>query len=141
MARAELEALRSRLLDSGIAPHVVARAVSELRDHFDDIESEAAETGLSREAAGILAAERLGAIETIARQYLGKPELLCWFYRYPRLARLVLPLAYALLLPVLPVHAGIRHAPTMGKWCASLLLGGLVTMAMLLIMQVTIMLA
>lgn len=140
MAREDLDTLRGRLLHAGIAPRFVARAVEELRDHFEDIEIEAAENGLSRAAAVSRAAERLGTIEVIAQQYLGRPEMRSWFYRYPRLARLALPVAYALLLPALPISAGIRHAPSMGKWFASSLLGGLVTMAMLLVMQLSIML-
>lgn len=135
------DTLRDRLLDSGVAPRFAARAVAELRDHFEDIEDEAAENGLSSEAAASLATDRLGDIEAIAQQYVGRPEMLCWFYRYPRLARVVLPVAYALLLPALPVSAGIRHAPSMGKWCASFLLSGLVTLAILLAMQLPIMLA
>jgi hypothetical protein len=141
MADGDLDRLRGRLLDAGIAPRFVARAVAELRDHVDDIKHEAAENGLSYEAADGHAIERVGAMEAIAEHYLHRPEMRCWFYRYPRLARVVLPVAYAFLLPTLPIHAGIRHAPSMGKWCASLLLGGLVTLAMLLIMQITIMLA
>jgi hypothetical protein len=116
----------------------VDRAVAELRDHFDDIESEAADSGLSREAAVTRATERVGAIDAIAREYVGRPEMRCWFYRYPQLARLVLPVAYALMLPALPIHAGIKHAPSMGKWCASLLLGGVVTTSMLLFLHLTI---
>jgi hypothetical protein len=139
MARQDLDILRGRLLHAGIAPRFVARAVAELGDHFEDIESEAAGNGVARETAATLAAERLGTIEVIAQQYLGRPEMRSWFYRYPQLARVVFPVAYALLLPALPICAGIRHTSAMGKWLASLLLGGLVTMAMLLMMQISIM--
>ncbi|MEJ2257052.1 MAG: hypothetical protein P8X98_08580 [Woeseiaceae bacterium] len=140
MARQDLDTLRGRLLHAGIAPRFVARAVAELGDHLVDIESEAAEHGVAREAAATRAAERLGTIEVIAQQYLDRPEMRSWFFRYPRLARVVFPVAYALLLPALPICAGIRHASALGKWLASLLLGGLVTMAMLLVMQLSIIL-
>ena len=140
MPRAALETLRDRLLHSGIAPRYVVRAVSELEDHLEDVESEATEYGVARETAVAQAAERIGAIESIAQQYLSRPEMLCWPHRFPRLARVLLPLAYVLMLPAMPIYAGIRYAPSIGKWCASLFLGGLVTAALLLLMQMSIVL-
>lgn len=140
MPRADLDILRDRLLRSGIAPRYVARAVSELRDHLDDVASEATEFGVARETAVAQAAERIGAIESIAQQYLRRPEMKCWPYRYPRLACVLLPMAYILMLPAMPISAGIKYAPFIGKWCASLLLGGLVTIALLLLMQLSIVL-
>ncbi len=140
MPRTDLDTLRDRLLQSGIAPRYVVRAVSELRDHIEDVESEAAEHGVTREAAIVQAAERIGAITAIAQQYTDRPEMRCWFYRYPRLARVVLPVAYVLVLPAMPINAGIKYAPFIGKWCASLFLGGLVTAALLLLMQLSIVL-
>ena len=140
MPRADLDILRDRLLHSGIAPRYVARAVSELGDHFEDVESEAAEHGAARETAIAQAAERIGAMEYIAQQYVSRPEMKSWPYRHPRLARVLLPMAYVLLLPAMPIYTGIKYAPFIGKWCASFVLGGLVTVALLLLMQMSIVL-
>lgn len=140
MPRADLDTLRDRLLRSGIAPRYVARAVTELGDHLEDVSREAARFGVSRETAVAQAVERIGTIESIVQQYSSRPEMRCWFYRYPQLARVVLPMAYILTLPAMPIIAGIKYAPFIGKWCASLLLGGLVTVSLLLLMQLSIVL-
>lgn len=134
----DFDSLRVRLLRSGVAPRHVVRAISELRDHIEDIESEAVELGLPHEAAKVQASERIGTIDSIARQYLTRPELKCWIYRYPRTARLVLPIAYFMLLPAIPIIAGVENAPIIGKWCVCLLLGALVTATMLFVMQLSI---
>lgn len=134
----ELQSLRKRLLRSGIAPRFVDRAVSELHDHFEDIENEACARGDSDNEAAVQAIERIGAIESIVNSYSGKPELKCWMYRYPRMARVILPVAYVVASPVALVNSGARYAPFVARWCACLLLGALVTATMLLLMQMTI---
>ena len=134
----DIDTFRDRLLLSGIAPRYIDRAMSELRDHFEDIESKAAESGLSRADARRLAAERIGALESISRQYSNKPDLKRWGHRHPQLARVVFPAAYVIMLPVAPIHAGIENAPLIIRWCASLLLGAIVTVAMLLAMYLPI---
>lgn len=130
--------LEARLLRSGIARRHVVRAVAELRDHFEDLEIEAAELGLHPAAAAKLASKRIGTIELIANQYLERTELKCWIYRCPQLARVIFPLVYVILLPSIPIVAGIQNAPVIAKWCACLLLSGLVTATMLLVMQLSI---
>ena len=134
----DFDILRVRLLRAGIAPRHVVRAISELRDHIEDIQIEAAALGLPQEASMAHASERIGAIETIASQYLNKPDLKCWVYRHPRTARVVLPVAYVMLLPAIPIFAGIQNAPFIVRWCACMLLSALVTATMLLVMQMSI---
>ena len=134
----DFDRLRDRLLRSGVAPQHVTRAVSELRDHLEDLESEAAEFGLSQNAARVQAGERIGAIESIAKQYQNKPELKCWIYRYPQTARIVLPLAYVMLLPAILIFAGIDNAQLIARWCACLVISAFVTAAILLVMQLSI---
>ncbi len=138
MPNPDFDELRDRLLRSGVAPRHVIRAISELRDHFEDIESEATEHGVPRKAAMVQASKRIGAIESIAQQYLSKPELKCWVYRHPRMARVILPIAYVMILPAIPIHAGIENAPFIARWCAILLLSAIVTATMLLVMHMSI---
>ncbi len=138
MPNPDFDKLHDRLLRSGVAPRHVARAISELRDHVEDIYREAIENGVSREAAMVQASERIGVIESIAQQYRSKPELKCWVYRHPRMARVVLPIACVMILPAIPFYAGVENAPLLARWCACLLLSALVTATMLLVMHLSI---
>ncbi len=138
MPSANLDILRDRLLQAGIAPRYVTRAVAELGDHLEDVETEASGHGDTEETAAAHAVERIGTIEAIAQQYVNKPEMRCWSYRYPRLALVLLPMACVLMLPAGPINESIKYAPIIGRWCASLLFGGLVTIALLLLMQMSV---
>jgi hypothetical protein len=59
-------------------------------------------------------------------------------HRCPRLARLVLPVAYVVMLPLAPAYAGVANAPIIARWCTCLFLSGLITAAMFLVMQFSI---
>lgn len=96
--------------------------------------------GLSREAARERATARMGDTMQIVEPIVCDPELKCWFYRYPRLARVAMPMAYCLLLPAAPLFAGAAHAPAIGRWLTCLALSGLVTATMFLLMQIAIVL-
>ncbi|MFQ6004982.1 MAG: hypothetical protein ACE5OQ_05700 [Woeseia sp.] len=138
MPDTNFEALRDRLLRSGVSPRHVVRAVSELRDHCEDLEIEAVSHGLNRDDARSQASERIGAIESITQQYSSRPELKCWMFRHPQWARLILPVAYLVMLPAVPIYAAVSNAPAIAKWCACLLLSAFITATMLLVMQLTI---
>ncbi|MDJ0759947.1 MAG: permease prefix domain 1-containing protein [Woeseiaceae bacterium] len=114
--------------------------MTELSDHLQDLETEALELGLSTEQARSKAIDQLGDMNTIAEEVLRRPELRCWFYRLPRLARLVLPVAYCLLLPAVPIYASVAHGTTIGRWCAGLIMSGLLTSGMLLVLYAAIIL-
>jgi hypothetical protein len=138
MPDCDFDMLRTQLLQSGVKPGHVARLIAELTDHYEDIESEAVRAGCSLESARTQARTRMGDTDQIARQVLSEPDLKCWFYRRPQLARLVLPLIYVLLLPAAPIYAGAAHASVIGRWLACLALSGLVTGTMFLLMQLAI---
>jgi len=138
MPERDFDMLRNQLLDSGVAPRHVIRIISELSDHHDDIEREGLENGMSQQSASAMASDRIGTQNTLAAQVICKPELRSWVYRYPRLARLVLPVAYVAMLPLAPVFAGVANAPIIARWCACLFLSGLITAAMMLVMQISI---
>lgn len=138
MPSPDFDMLCDRLLRSGVAARHVSRAISELRDHFEDIACEVAENGATPKSASQQASERIGDVELIAQQYLSRPELKSWIYRHPQMARIVLPLAYVMALPSIPIHAGLEMASFIGKWCACFLLSAFVTAALLLLMHVSI---
>ena len=140
MASRQFRAFSRRLLDSGVSPKVVSRIVIELQDHYDDLIDEAIANGEPLSQAREAAVTRIGDPGMIAEQILETPELRSWIYRYPRIARVYLPIAYALLLPAAPVFAGMANPGVVMRWSAALMLSAGVTAAMLLSMQLAIVL-
>ncbi|RLA22102.1 MAG: hypothetical protein DRQ63_13090 [Gammaproteobacteria bacterium] len=138
MPEQTFEELRRYLLKSGITPRHVKRTIAELNDHFDDLQLEGKSEGLSTLDAHAFAESRIGEHKLIAQNMLAKTELKTWIYRYPRVARLYLPVAYLLLLPAAPVFAGAEHASAVARWGTSLMVSAAVTAAMLLLMQIAI---
>lgn len=138
MPEQTFEELRRYLLNSGITPRHVKRTIAELNDHFDDLQLEGKSEGLSAADAQAFAESRIGEHKLIAQNMLAKTELKTWIYRYPRVARLYLPVAYLLLLPAAPVFAGAEHASAVARWGTSLMVSAAVTAAMLLLMQIAI---
>ena len=130
--------LERELLCCGIAPRHVRRTVSELRDHHDDLVVAGMEAGLDRENARRVAAQQLGDLRQVAIALQSCPELRAWPYRFPRLAVVVYPLTCLLLLPAVPIFAGVSHAPQLARWGACTLLAGIVTAAILLGLQLSI---
>jgi len=130
--------LRRYLVKSGITPRHVKRTIAELNDHFEDLQLEARSDGLSAADAYAFAESRIGEHKLIARDMLARTELKLWVYRYPRVARIYLPLAYLLLLPAAPVFAGAENASAIARWGTSLMASAAVTAAMLLLMQIAI---
>lgn len=138
MPEQPFSALQKELLDSGIAPKYVRRIVAELADHQEDLQGEALAQGFTAAEAADHAARRIGSQQVIAAQMLASPQLKCWVHRYPRVARLYLPLAYALLLPAAPVFAGLANPGIVFRWGAALMLSAGITAAMFLSMQLAI---
>lgn len=140
MHKQSFNELRSHLLESGIAPKHVRRIAAELNDHLDDLRLEALDNGLSACEAESHAVNRLGDQKIIAERILEHSEFKTWLYRYPRIARIYLPVAYALVLPAAPVFAGMANPSIVARWGAALMLGGAITAATFLCMQLAIVL-
>lgn len=140
MHRQYFRELRSHLIDSGVAPKHVRRLTAELSDHLDDLRNDALMRDLSELDAERFALKQLGNQKFIAQKILERTELKTWIYRYPRVACIYLPVAYALLLPVSPVFAGIANPSIIVRWGAALMLGGIITAAMFLGMELAIVL-
>jgi hypothetical protein len=112
--------------------------VAELEDHFEDLQYEAIEKGRSASEADAFAKRRIGDQAEIAERMLQTSEFKTWVYRYPRIARVYLPVAYAILLPVSPVLTGIANPWSIVRWGAALMLSAGVTALMFLTMQLAI---
>jgi len=140
MAKRPFKDFECHLLNRGVAPRHVRRITNELIDHLEDLRIEALEDGLPADQAQQQAANRLGDPKLIAERILENAEFKTWVYRYPRVARMYLPVAYVLLVPAIPVLAGIRNPATVVRWGAALMLSGAVTAAMFLFMQLSIVL-
>lgn len=134
------ETLRSELLESGVAPRHIRRLVSELSDHVEDLRLEALSGGKSEHEAIKFATGQIGDQKLIADCMRSNADFRAWIYRYPRIARVYLPVAWALLLPAAPVFAGFANPSKVFRWGAALMLSAGVTAGMLLCMQLAIIL-
>ena len=138
MRNPDFDALREDFLEAGIAPTHARRVCRELREHYDDLVGEFREAGLSRDDARGQAAAALGRSEDLVAAMSERRELKTWAYRYPRAAVVFYPLACLAALPVLPVIAGVTHASLVARWGVSLLAAGVLTAALLLLLQLSI---
>lgn len=123
---------------AGIAPRHRRRTVAELDAHLDDLEDALADQGMSRDEAAREAARQLGDLDDIAAAVTARPELKCWHLRWPRAASVVYPVACVAVLPLVPVVAGVHHAPAIARWAACLVLSAGFTAALLLVLQLSI---
>ncbi len=81
----QLEHLRKRLLDGGVAPRHVRRTLTELRDHYDDALRDEELRGLMGESAKQAAQARMGDSDVIAQSIIARPELQSLAAKHPRL--------------------------------------------------------
>jgi len=140
MREPDFNSLAAALRKNGVAGRHAHRAVNELRDHYDDLVDAAVDEGASSRKARRLAAKQLGSMDEFVAQMAACRELKTWSFRYPHLAVVVYPLACLAILPAAPILAGIAHREALVRWGTSLLAAGLVTAAMLLVMQLSIIL-
>ena len=138
MPELELHQFEQYLLRAGVARRFATRASLEIRDHFDDLVCDARADGMTESQAKDCAADRLGYLRDIADAMLCRPELRVWTQRYPKLARICLPVAYIALLPTTPLFAGVARAQDLARWGVCMMLGAAITAVMLLVMQFSI---
>ena len=138
MRNRDLLSLRDRLLRSGVVPDIAERAVQELGEHYDDLVADLEAGGASSEQARRRAAAAIGRLDHVAHAMESRAELKTWAYRYPYIALVLYPLGCAAALPAAPLIASAAHAPHIARWGASLLGAGLLTGALLLLLQLSI---
>jgi hypothetical protein len=138
MPEAELQDFENYLLRSGVRSCHARRATIEIHEHLEDLRAEAIADGLRPEVAAMNARQVIGDLRQIADAIVCRPELRVWTFRYPRVARAFLPLAYLAMLPTRPLFAGVAKAPEIARWGACVMLGAAITAAMFLAMQISI---
>ena len=138
MPEPDFDGLRQHLLRGGVAPRHARRTIVELQDHFLDLKEDLTTKGFTPADAAAEASRQLGPLDAIAGLVTARPELRRWFYRYPRLGRVLLPIAYALLLPGTSLIAGASYAPVIVRWSAIVSLSAVITAGMFLAIQLSI---
>lgn len=130
--------LESRLLELGIARRHASRLCKELEDHLCDLREDYMQQGIGPDRAASLAADQLGSLDAIVDSVRTRPELRSWWFRYPAVGRVALPVACALALPAAPVFASVEYVPTIARWGVIISLSALITAAIFLVMQISI---
>ncbi len=138
MPEPDFDGLRQSLMQAGIAPRHARRTILELEEHFADLKEELMAQGFGRRRAEMEASRQLGSLEAIGEIVASRSELRCWPFRYPRVARIVLPIAYALLIPATPLIVGVGYAPVIARWGVIVSLSAIITAAMFWLIQVSI---
>lgn len=138
MHEPDFQQFQRELLRVGVAPRHVRRTVIELREHLEDLVSASLQEGVDRRSAEQKAVEQMGDLQQVAIAMKACPELRSWSHRFPRLALLVYPLGCMALIPVMPLFVGIAHASQLARWTACVMVGGFVTAAIFLLLQISI---
>jgi hypothetical protein len=89
----QLVELRERLLRAGVAPRHVRRYLTELTEHFTDLNAEEERAGRNSVEAEAFALNRLGSMEALADAMIGKRQLQSWTARAPWAVFGLVPLA------------------------------------------------
>ncbi|HLU07704.1 MAG TPA: hypothetical protein VKZ91_14190 [Woeseiaceae bacterium] len=141
MPELDFVSLQNRLVQQGVAARYARRLAGELAEHYEDLRDEAIGTGFLPDEAACFAEEQLGSADEILSAVFHRPELRSWIYRYPRVARIALPVAFVALLPAVPVFAGMNHADSLLRWTCCAMLSALFTALLMLCLQLSIALA
>jgi len=138
MPRPNFGELRNELLNSGISPSHVCRAVTEINEHYEDLVDAGLDDGRGRRDAEKFAVGALGDLKDISAAMREQPELKSWAWHHPKLALLVYPLACVAALPAVPLVAGVQNAAEIARWAACLLVSGVLTAFLFLVLQLSI---
>ena len=118
----DFQSLNRTLLRGGIAPRRVRRIVSELRDHFHDLRTDAVAGGMNDAEATTWASSRLGSEQQVAKETLARPELRSWSARWPWAIYALLPpflMVALVILVVLAMGPAIELYALNSEWEAS----------------------
>lgn len=138
MPEPDFDGLRQTLLRAGVAHRHAKRTTLELEEHFADLREELMTEGFGRHRAEMEASRQLGSLDDIAELVAARSELRRWPLRYPRVGRIVLPIACVLLLPITPLIVGVGYASTIARWGAIVSLSAMITAGMFLAIQMSI---
>lgn len=124
--------LQGRLVREGVASIHIARMLTELQDHYDDLRNEGRGRGMTEAEAAEYACGQIGDQRLLAERITASnvdDKHNAWF------ASVLLPVACHLLSPS---PAGHSSTSVVMRWGASFMLGALVTGFILLAMQLSI---
>jgi hypothetical protein len=135
MPKWDFAGVRAALLNAGIAPKYVRRALREIQEHLADLCAGAEEHGLTGAEAIAYAEARIGTCEALVSAYLEQPNLKSWGARWPKRLFILAPLlcllasmmiltvgAYAVLEAFVGVNARQHHAlPALLRYCVTAL--------------------
>ena len=120
--RFDYRSLARTLLRGGIAPRRVRRIVNELREHFEDLRTDALAEGMSEAEAAAWASSRLGPERQVVKEMLARPELRSWSARWPWAIYALLPpflMAALVVLVVLAMQPVFELYTLLWEWEAS----------------------
>lgn len=100
MLKLKLQRMRFQLIRGGVAPKFVKRTLTELDAHYHDLKNHAIADGLPEREASAKANSAIGDEKTLVAEFLNKPELKSWLWRYPKSIFLLLPLLTLLVCTV-----------------------------------------
>jgi len=92
------KALGRQLLRGGVKPRFVHRTLTELQQHYEDLQEQYLAEGMSQADAAARAQESLGDRQAIAQAVLSRPELRSWSFRFPWAVYLLSPLLVFLFM-------------------------------------------
>lgn len=121
------ERLRERLLVAGVSPRHVRRYMTELADHFDDLEAEAKAVGHPEPRADAL--QRIGRPDDLAQAMLARPELKAWSERAPWAVFLLGPAALLAAIDLASILLIMAIVKTLGPQPGEVAPGWLVSLA------------
>jgi len=138
MHEPDFDGLARRLRRAGMAPRRISRVVAELEAHHADLVDSLVREGAGAAEAGREAHRLLGDLDRIGRDLASRPELRAWYYRWPWLGRIALPIACVAALPIAPVFAGYQHARELLRWGICILASGVFTLLLMAALQYSI---
>jgi periplasmic protein TonB len=136
------QVLARYLLDYGIDPKFAARIGSELRDHYADLELEALAAQRTPTEAAAEAQLRIGDEAAIAEEFIKRPELRAWLYRYALILRclgfvvaLIAAVVALIAAVVAPIQALVNRSGVLFRYATAVAAAFVVTAVLLFGLQ------
>lgn len=137
MSSPSFGSLARHLRDRGVAPRYTARLCRELREHYEDIETECLRARASALGATVEARLRLGDEPTIAAEFARHPELNFWVYRSRLLFHALRVLSLFVVIAHIVAAAAYRLRAGLARFAFAAAAGIAMMGTLLLTLQIT----